>query len=240
MIGFVKLHRLFTEWEWYHDERVKSVFLHLLLKCNWEERQWRGITIPPGTYITSTHILADQLGLSRSAVNRTLGKLRSTGEVVTKADSKWTAVTLVNWAKYQGEGSEAGQQTDINRTANEPQTGQQTDTTKKDKNIRREEEKKERDARAPVRMTFEEFREACLAVHATLKAMPDPEARKFFDYWTEGHATGKGRWQLEKVFDIAKRMRTWAERAANNGKPAPPPPKPGELDQSKIKPWLLP
>lgn len=38
-IGWIKLHRKFTDWEWYHDRKVKEVFLHLLLKANYQEKK---------------------------------------------------------------------------------------------------------------------------------------------------------------------------------------------------------
>ena len=60
-------------------------------------------------------------------------------------------------------------------------------------------------------MKFEEFRAACLKAHSELAVLPDPEAKAFFEYWTEGHANGKGRWQMEKVFDIGRRMGKWKQ-----------------------------
>ena len=110
--GYIKVHRCITDWEWYQNERLKSVFLHLLVRCNWQDKRWMGVDVPSGTYITSTTALAEELGLSRSAVVRALERLEKSGEISLKPDSKWTAITLVNWAKYQGEGDQPGQQTD--------------------------------------------------------------------------------------------------------------------------------
>jgi hypothetical protein len=42
---------------------------------------------------------------------------------------------------------------------------------------------------------------------------PDNMLRKFFDYWTEKNENGKKmRFEKEKVFDIKKRLATWASR----------------------------
>lgn len=49
--------------------------------------------------------------------------------------------------------------------------------------------------------------------------------RKFFDYWTElNKSQTKMRWELEKVFEIKKRLATWASRDNNfnNKKPETP------------------
>ena len=37
--GFIKLYRSMLQWEWYDDVNVKVLFLHLLLKANYEEKK---------------------------------------------------------------------------------------------------------------------------------------------------------------------------------------------------------
>jgi len=143
--------------------------------------------------------------------------LKRSGEITVKADSQRTAITLTNWAKYQCEQDEAGQPTDSKRTT----AGQRTDTTKKVKHLQEGKEKKE--GLRPARMSFENFREACRVAHKDAKVLNSEEAKAFFEYWTEGHDSGKGRWQAEEFFDIVRRMRTWSQRAkvAPNGKTIP-------------------
>jgi len=42
------------------------------------------------------------------------------------------------------------------------------------------------------------------------------EVSKFFDYWTERNKSGtKQRWELEKTFEIGKRLKTWFNNAKN-------------------------
>jgi len=127
---FVKLYRSLLDWEWYHDDRCVRLLIHLLLNARYEAGRWRGLDLMPGQIPTSSVSLSEQLGWSRSAVNRTLDKLKSSGEVNTKSDSKWTLVTLVNWEKWQGSltnaGHQTGQQPDSNRTAKRTKTGHQT------------------------------------------------------------------------------------------------------------------
>jgi len=214
--GFIQLHRSLTEWQWYTNERVKSVFLHLLIRCNWQDRKWMDLEIPAGSFVTSTVALASELDLSRSALVRALECLKKSGEIVVKADSKRTTITLVNWAKYQSEVTDPGQPADSKRTA----SGQQTDTTNKGN---KEKKGKKEVGVPPPRMNFEQFAEACRIAYKASPILTPSEGKAFFDYWTEGHSTGKGRWQGEKFFDIRRRMATWASRAkvAPNGKPIP-------------------
>jgi len=46
--GWVKLHRQLENWEWYTDVPVKVLFLHCLIKANFEDKNWRGINIKSG------------------------------------------------------------------------------------------------------------------------------------------------------------------------------------------------
>lgn len=136
--GFIQIHRTMLDWEWYQDDRCVRMLLHLLLKANHTEAKWKGLDISPGDVITSTVSLADQLGWSRSAVNRTLEKLKACGEVDTKSDNKRTLVSLIKWAKYQGEWSKSDSKPDSKRTSNGQQTGQQTDTVKEGEELKKE------------------------------------------------------------------------------------------------------
>ena len=211
--GYIRLHRSLTDWEWYHNERLKSVFIHLLVRCNWTDKNWQGMEVKAGTFVTSTGHLAEELHLSRSAVVRALDRLEKSGEILVKADSKRTAITLVNWAKYQDDDDQPGQQTDSKRTAN----GQQTDPTNKEKQVKKG--NTEARSRAHHRSwTVEQFTEAC---GAAVKNNPDrlaKEQRKpFLDYWTEADGNGKMRFQIEKVFDVGKRMDRWARNNFGNG-----------------------
>lgn len=120
--GYIKIHRSLLDWEWYSDDRCVRLLLHLNLKANYVDRRWKGQDLKPGQFITSSISLSEQLKWSRSAVNRTLDKLRECGEIATEADSRWTLVTLVKWGQLQGDDENPDTKPDSNRTA----TGQQT------------------------------------------------------------------------------------------------------------------
>lgn len=92
---------------------------------------------------------------------------------------------------------------------------------------------KKEHARSTTAIPFDEFRARCLQVHQSQRILSDEQSRAFFDYWTEGHPDTKPRYCREKVFDIAKRMRTWARNNFGNHQPAQPP-------NANLKPWLQP
>ena len=100
-IGFIKLYRSFTDWEWYHNNNVKVLFIHMLLSVNYEDRNWQGINICKGQFITSINNLARQTNLSIQQVRTSLNKLKCSGEISVKSTNKFTIITVNNFNKFQ-------------------------------------------------------------------------------------------------------------------------------------------
>lgn len=101
MEGWIKLHRQMINWEWYQDNNVKIVFLHLLLTANHESKSWNGIIIDRGQVVTSSLKLSEVLGLSRQQIRTALDKLKSTNEITITSTKKYILVTVNNYDKYQ-------------------------------------------------------------------------------------------------------------------------------------------
>lgn len=115
MSGWIKLHRQFTEWEWYGDISTRITFLHILLSVNHVEKKWRGKTILPGQYITSLSGLAENIGISVRSVRTALNHLKSTNEITIETTNNYTIITVTKWESYQGE-RQAERQTDDKRS----------------------------------------------------------------------------------------------------------------------------
>jgi len=130
MNGWVKLHRSLLEWEWYDDINTKIVFIHLLLKASTKAKKYKGVEVPRGGIVVGRKALAQQVGLSEQQVRTTINKLKSTGEITTKATNDFTVITICNWATYQGKDRN-------NQPADQPTDNQQITTSKEGKNIRR-------------------------------------------------------------------------------------------------------
>jgi hypothetical protein len=101
MSGFITLHRKLLDWEWYNDTNTKSLFLHCLLKANWENKHWQGIEIKKGSFITSLNELSKELKLSNQRIRTSLSKLEKTKEIVVKSTNKYTLLTIVKYRDYQ-------------------------------------------------------------------------------------------------------------------------------------------
>jgi hypothetical protein len=136
MEGFIKIHRKLLEWEWYDDNNVKVLFLHLLLKANYKDKKYRGETLKAGTILTGRDILANELSLSVQQVRTALKKLELTNELTIKTTRKGTKIQIVNYRKYQ---------LATNRATNEqPTDNQQATTNKKGKKEKKEKNIKKR------------------------------------------------------------------------------------------------
>ena len=144
--GWIKIHRRMLEWEWYDDANTFKLFMHLLLTANHEGRKWHGISIERGQLITSSDKLAERLKLSRQQVRTSLSKLKSTSEITTKATSRYTLITLCQWASYQDRDFEqpaSNQQSNQQITNKQPTDNQQVTTNKKLKELKELKEVKE-------------------------------------------------------------------------------------------------
>jgi hypothetical protein len=136
--GYVRVFRSMLDWEWYDDTACVRLMLHLLLTANWEEKQWHGQTIYPGQLVTSMDRLAETLGTTRSAIRRTLDKLKSSGEVTIQTNNHWTTLTLGNWAEYQEVQPTNGRPSGRPTTNKRPTTDRPPATTKEGETLKKE------------------------------------------------------------------------------------------------------
>ncbi len=100
--GYIKLYRSLINWEWYTDSNTKSVFIHCLLKANYEDKKWQGIHIERGSFVTSIRTLAQELKLTNQNVRTSINKLKNSGEINTQPTNKFTVIKIVNYNNYQG------------------------------------------------------------------------------------------------------------------------------------------
>jgi hypothetical protein len=132
-VGFIKLHRQITEWEWYSDVNTSRLFLHLLVTSNFKDKKWRGIEIKRGQIITSLQNLSDETSLSLRSIRTSLNKLKSTGEVTCKTTNRFSCITLTKYDSYQDKESIATHQTTRQVTNKRQSNDNQTTTTKEGK-----------------------------------------------------------------------------------------------------------
>ena len=87
--GWVNLHRKILGWEWYSNINTCRLFIHMLLKANWQEGKFRGTTVPRGSFISKREI--------RTAISH----LKMTGELTVKTTNRYSVFTIQNYDFYQ-------------------------------------------------------------------------------------------------------------------------------------------
>ncbi len=127
MNGWIKLHRKFLEWEWYDDTNSVRVFLHLLIKANHKDKNYRGTLIKRGQLVTGRKAISRATGLTEQNVRTALSKLEKLQILTITPTSKYSLITVLAW--------EVHQQTNQQVTSSQPTTNQQVTTNNNINNI---------------------------------------------------------------------------------------------------------
>ena len=132
MEGWIKIHRQLLDWEWYKDINVMRLWIHLLLKANYEDKYWKGQHIKRGQLITSIRTLSKETGLSNQQIRNTLNKLKSTHNIAHETTHNYTLITILKYIDFQD--GQIKNNTLYNTQTNKETTHKPT-TTKEIKNI---------------------------------------------------------------------------------------------------------
>ncbi len=201
---FIKLYKKLLKWEWYDDANTFRLFMHCLLKANWKEGDWHGMTISPGQFVTSLPQLSKETGLSIQQTRTALAHMISTGELTDKAYTKFRVITVNKWSDYQVDNR---QLTDNQQTTNR-QPNRQSTAIEEYKEIKN----KRNNNSTFVKPTVEEVRAYCLERGNGV----DPEAFVSF-YDSKGWMIGKN-----KMKDWKAAVRTWERSRKKDNKPDKP------------------
>jgi len=143
--GFIYLQRNIIDWKWYKNETVKNVFIHLLLKANYSEKEWEELIIKRGSFVTGLKKLSLELDISQNKIRLALQKLKRTNDISIKTTNKYSIITINNYDSYQPinkSKSETNQKQEINKkqsnqkenTNREQTENKPTTTTNKEEN----------------------------------------------------------------------------------------------------------
>ena len=118
---YIKLFKKLLKWEWYDDTNTVRLFIHCLLRANWEDGSWHGIHYEAGQFITSLETLAKETHLSIKQVRTALDHLKRTNEVADLRQGNHRIITVIKWNEYQSKGRPAGSATaDHGQTMGKP------------------------------------------------------------------------------------------------------------------------
>lgn len=229
MEGWIKLHRKFLEWEWHDSPETVSVFVHLLMLANHEEKKWHGMSIERGQLLTSRDQLSKLTGLTDRKIRTCINRLKSTSELTIKSTNKYTIITICNYDKYQVKEDLTDQQNDQQNANERPATVQPTNKNEKNNinitltnapareetwrfisSVRRSVLNNNPDAIADFKRDL--FRRE-VETNVSAAGMNTEQKEKFIGWWTE-HTPGsdKIRAEYEAVFNTLDRMKIWMDR----------------------------
>jgi hypothetical protein len=130
MIGWIKIHRKFLDWEWFNKSEAVHLFIYLVLKANHKDGQWQGIDIKKGQFITSFGKISTDTGISLQTIRTLLKKFEKTNEINIQTTNKFSIVTICKYECYQQE----NEPTNTLLTNEQQTTNKQLTTNKNDKN----------------------------------------------------------------------------------------------------------
>ena len=125
-MSWIKIHNKLLDWEWASCPETMALWIHILLRANYEDKRWQGITIPRGSFVTSVDNLASTTGLSAQQVRTSLKRLISTSEITSKSTNRFTIITVCKYDSYQLN------EESINKQNNEPNNNQATNEQQTD------------------------------------------------------------------------------------------------------------
>lgn len=99
--SWIKLPRMFMNWQWYQNTNMVHLYLNLLLNANIENKLYFGISIQRGECLVSLSTLSRDTGISRDSVKRYLKKLKDTKDISYKKLSKGRIIVLLDFDKFQ-------------------------------------------------------------------------------------------------------------------------------------------
>ena len=198
---FVKISRSILNWEWYKDANTARVFLHLLIKANYNEGNFKGVLIKRGEVVTSYKSIADELGITEKNARTAINHLKQTGEVASTKYSKFQVIKLNNYDKFQSSRQADGQASD-RQTAGNGQASGNNQRNKESKKLRNK-ESNSISTKNFVPPTLEEVKAYCSERKNNI------DAEKFYDYYSaNGWVQGKGK----PIKDWKACVRTWERR----------------------------
>ncbi len=138
---WVKMHRCLLKKPIWQNQNLFRVFSWCLLKASWNHHeQIVGMTkvqLEPGQFVYGRLKASEETGLHESTIRNCINWLKQNNTLTIKSTNKYSVITIINWALYQSGEDEQDSQQDSQQDNNRTTTGQQQDTTKNTKKIKK-------------------------------------------------------------------------------------------------------
>jgi len=143
-LGHIKTHRELMNKAFYKDSEKVHLWLHLLLKANWSEREemfaGKPIKCKAGQFTTGRKQLSIETGINESKIERILTYFEKIEHQIEQQKSSVNRlISIVNWCRFQQSEQRNEQQVNSERTTSE----QRVNTLKEVKEVKESKEHKE-------------------------------------------------------------------------------------------------
>ncbi len=158
------------------------------------------VKLKPGEFIFGRFKAEEELGIDGSTIYKWMQKFANPdfGMIKIESNSQYSIISICNWQTYQqinGKKVTTKEQPKNNQVTTEEQPSSTNNKDNNGNNV--------------------ELRSAIFVseVYANQAEYPSEMLTAFCNYWTEKNKSGtKMRYELEKTFEISKRLATWASR----------------------------
>ena len=100
--GWIRLSRRLLDWQWHDEPNMVALWVHLLLRANYEPTKYHGMTIGAGQFVTTLKELSSSTGLTDKQVRYCLGRMVADGAITISAKRRsHTIISIANFAQYQ-------------------------------------------------------------------------------------------------------------------------------------------
>lgn len=209
MDGAILISRALIDSEVFASEKLLKIWIWLLIKANFKERQvpikigagQSVVTIKRGQLLFGRLSAENELFIDGSTIYKCIKRLEKLKNIEINSNSHYSIITICNYDKYQNfntykvTGNEQASNSQV--TADEQASNSQVTHLINDNNANYENNvKNENQLFKEQVFVFEKYSDEMLT--------------KFYEYWTRIEGNGKMKFQNEEQFIIAKRLATWS------------------------------
>ena len=205
MSGWIKLYRdLNKHWIWENSDYLKW-WLDILLEVNHTDSKViiknKIYQCKRGEKLYSLDTWATRWKTNKSKVRRFLELLQKDSMIVLKNETQTTRLTVWKYDDYQEKENTSETQTKRKRNSK----GTHLTPIQEDK-----EDKEIKEIKLSLETRSLDFKKSLIPFKQTYSINM---LKSFYDYWTEpNHSKTKMRFELEKTFDVERRLKTWSKR----------------------------
>jgi uncharacterized phage protein (TIGR02220 family) len=124
--GYVKLYRKSLDAGWIKNHKLWAFWTYCLIKASYKEYDavvgLQVIHLMPGQFIFGRKKAAEETGLTEREIRTIIDLLKKCENMTIKTTNKFSVITIINWAIYQGEAIENDQLNDQQATSKRPHT----------------------------------------------------------------------------------------------------------------------